>query len=260
MYVTQDRVHEPLYVITPIFNPWRYKSRWKHYERFQKRMLDAGATLLTIEAALGERDDAIDHMAPHATLTHAPVLDDTFGEAKCRHDDPKRGLHRYIRLRTNNVFWMKENMIEIARRHAPKDAKYVAWIDHDWEFAARQLGRRDDPAAPALRLPPDVLALRGLGPEQRGDHAPEGVVRLVLPPGSPAARPTLVLRAERSAARQADRGVDARAARGPRAWTRMEWVGGIMDFNIVGGGDNHMAFALIGQIERFFYPGMTAGL
>ncbi len=259
MYLTQDRVNEPLYVLTPRFDPWRYKTPGKLYDRFQKRMRDAGAVLVSIEAALGERDFAIDHVAPNGTPCNAPVLEHTMGEATCRHDDPTRGLHRYLSIRTNNVFWMKENMLEIARRHLPKDAKYFAWIDHDWEFARTnwvgetiQLLQHYDfiqmfshyvdlgPNNEAITLPKASFAscyLRGLEPPPADPsyYAPSGPrrgkqIEAWTPGGAWAAR------------------MDA-----------AEWVGGIMDFNIVGGGDNHMAFALIGQIERFFFPGMTGG-
>ena len=50
-----DFVTDPLYVITPVFNPQRYRSRWKHYTNFEQHVLDSGAHLITIEATFGAR-------------------------------------------------------------------------------------------------------------------------------------------------------------------------------------------------------------
>lgn len=51
-----------LCVVTCISNPVRFASRYKLYQRFASEMAAAGANLLTVEAAFGDR--------PHET----PVL------------------------------------------------------------------------------------------------------------------------------------------------------------------------------------------
>ena len=100
-------VDAPLYVIAPISNPSRYRSRYALYRNFEKYITDAGAVLYTVEAAYGERDFEI--------------------------TDPANPRH--IRLRTNHEVWHKENLINIGVSRLPPDWKYVAWIDADVQFA-----------------------------------------------------------------------------------------------------------------------------
>lgn len=107
-----DRVRDPLYVITPIFNPIRWRSRWKLYEDFARRVAAAGAVLYTIEAAYGNREFAI---GSHEGL---------------------RGLgEKFIQVRVDHELWLKENLINVAAQHLPLEAKYIAWVDADVLFA-----------------------------------------------------------------------------------------------------------------------------
>lgn len=110
LFQRPDKVHDPLYVITPIYNPQRWRTRWKLYEDFAKHCEEAGAILYTVEAAFGERDWAI------TSPTHP----------------------RHIRLRTRSHIWLKENMINVAVARLSQDVpdwKYVAWVDADVQFA-----------------------------------------------------------------------------------------------------------------------------
>ena len=100
-------VDAPLYVVTPIINPSRYRSRYALYRDFEKYITDAGAVLYTVEAAYGDRVFEISDAA-----------------------NP-----RHIRLRTNHEVWHKENLINIGVSRLPTDWKYVAWIDADVQFA-----------------------------------------------------------------------------------------------------------------------------
>ena len=104
-----DWVDEPLYVITPVFNPQRYRNRWKHYKNFEKYVLDSGAHLVTIEATFGERENSnVQNVQEKQTVIH---------------------------IRTSQENWLKENMINIAISRLPPTRKYVAWIDSDVTFA-----------------------------------------------------------------------------------------------------------------------------
>ena len=71
MYSPKDNVQQPLYVITAIFNAQRYKRRTKLYRDFQLQVRNAGAILLTIEAAFGERTYALEDHAPPGDPTHS---------------------------------------------------------------------------------------------------------------------------------------------------------------------------------------------
>ncbi len=137
-WTTPDAVREPLYVITPVFNPIRFKTRWKHYLRFEKHMRESGATLYTAELAFGEREFAIDQnaIARHDPAASAirPLVDTNEFGADCRHDDPRRGQHKYYRYRTKTELWMKERLINVVAQRLPSDWKYLAWIDCDTTF------------------------------------------------------------------------------------------------------------------------------
>src|SRR4051812_42892051 len=113
MFHRPDVIKDNLYVISPIFNPIRYRTRWKNYKPFEKQVLDAGAHLITIEAIYGERECAI-------TQTDHPN-------------------HTVIYVRTKHEIWLKENLINIAihrlSTHIDPHWKYVAWVDADITFA-----------------------------------------------------------------------------------------------------------------------------
>lgn len=99
-------VDAPLYVVTPIANPSRYRSRYALYRAFEKYIEDVGAILYTVEAAYGDRDFAVTDAA-----------------------NP-----RHVQLRTHHEVWHKENLINIGVSRLPADWKYVAWIDADVQF------------------------------------------------------------------------------------------------------------------------------
>jgi hypothetical protein len=100
-------VDKTLYVVTAVFNPWRYKSRVKLYRDFEQYVYNSGAKLVTIELAFGERD---------YICTESP--------------DPTD-----IRLRTRAELWHKERMLNLAINRLPQDWKYVAWVDADVTFS-----------------------------------------------------------------------------------------------------------------------------
>lgn len=110
LFSRPDRVNETLYVLTPVFNPQRFRSRWKLYQEFERYVLSYGeAHLVTIECTFGER---------------ASVLVEDKGEK-----------HTVIHVVTTDEIWLKENLINLAAQHLPKDWNYMAWIDSDIRFA-----------------------------------------------------------------------------------------------------------------------------
>lgn len=106
MFVRPDQVSHPLYVIAPIFNPMRYRSRWKLWVDFAKMIKEAGGILYTIEVAFGDRDFALEHLKPD----------------------------NYIKLRSKYELWLKENLINVAFTKLPIDWQRAAWIDADVAF------------------------------------------------------------------------------------------------------------------------------
>lgn len=107
-FTRPDRVDEPLYVITPVFNTPRFRTIWKLYNEFAHYVLDSGARLVTIEYALGEREYAV----------QTPINDN----------------HIIINVRGESELWLKENLVNIALSRIPETVKYVAIIDSDIRF------------------------------------------------------------------------------------------------------------------------------
>lgn len=99
-------VSAPLYVVTSVFNPNRYQSRYRLYYGFEKHCLDSGAIPYTVEAALRDR---------HHEVTH--------------HSNPC-----HIQLRTESELWFKENLQNVGTAHLPDDWEYVAYVDADFLF------------------------------------------------------------------------------------------------------------------------------
>ena len=100
-------VNAPLHVVTTYSNVFRFYSRQKLYQRFEKMCSDAGAILTTVELALRDR---------HFEIT-----------------DPNNPQH--VQLRSPAEMWHKENLINVGISRLPADWEYVAWIDADVEFA-----------------------------------------------------------------------------------------------------------------------------
>lgn len=92
-----------LWAITCYFNPAGYRRRLENYRLFQSRLK---APLVTVEAT--DRDE----------------FDLKPGDAQT-----------LIQLRSRDVLWQKERLLNIALRHLPAECDRVAWLDCDVVFA-----------------------------------------------------------------------------------------------------------------------------
>ena len=104
--LTPTGTRAPLYVVVPVFNAIRWRSRWKLLADFVKRCDEAGAVPYVVEVAFGDRAFAVTDQA-----------------------NP-----RHVQLRTNSELWLKERAINIGVSRLPHDWKYVAWVDGDVTF------------------------------------------------------------------------------------------------------------------------------
>lgn len=95
-----------LHIVTAVFNPRRYKRRYQLYREFAARMARSGCVLYTVEAAFGRRPFEV-------TSSRNPL---------------------HFQFRTNDEWFMKENLLNLGFARLPKTAKYVAWIDADVQF------------------------------------------------------------------------------------------------------------------------------
>lgn len=213
MFQRPDRVCDPLYVITMISNPVRYRSRWRLYHDFAKRCAAAGAVLYTCEVAFGHREFSI--TSP---------------------DEP-----RHLQLRTSSELWHKENALNLLLSRLPLDWKYVAWVDADVSFA------RDDWANETLHqlqhhpvvqmfseaqdLDPDS---QSCGPKQGFAYCyVHGMPRMDEP------------------CYESDGQGRAHFWHTGFAWAArreaLDALGGLLDHCILGSADFHMAYSLIGE-------------
>lgn len=98
---------DTLYVVTAISNANNYSSRYRLYESFKNYLKQFPSVVLyTAELALNDDDFNVTSSA-----------------------DP-----RNIQVRGNQVFWHKENLLNLAIAKLPPEAKYVAWMDADVDF------------------------------------------------------------------------------------------------------------------------------
>jgi hypothetical protein len=99
-------IKDPLYVVTAISNPARFRKRYQLYRAFEKHMQDSGVILITVELAFGHRPFEV-------TETGNPL---------------------HVQVRSNEELWLKENLLNIGVAHLPASAKYVAVVDGDLTF------------------------------------------------------------------------------------------------------------------------------
>lgn len=225
-----DKLKEPLYVVTPVFDAPRYRSRWKLYADFKKMVAESGAILYTVEVAFGDRDFVV--TSP---------------------DDPHN-----LQLRTSHELWLKEAAINLVVQRLPLDWKYVAWVDADCHFA------RYDWANETLHLLQHypVIQMWSQLHDLTSDHELRGMIRSFgsvwaegggVVGGNPPKNykagypyPTIGM------------GQSGYPGAPGLAWAmrREAWdqLGGLIDYCILGAGDWYMAHALTGQSHRVVRP------
>lgn len=97
---------DKLWIVTAVSNPARFRSRYDLYHRFERTCKSAGANLMTVELALGDRPFEV--------------------------TEPNK--FNNLQLRSWDEFWHKESMLNAGITRLPRDWKYVAWIDADIDF------------------------------------------------------------------------------------------------------------------------------
>lgn len=225
-----EPVSSPLYVITVITNPWRYYTRYKLYQRFEKMCEDAGAILYTIELALRDR--------------HFEITD---------HNNP-----RHIQLRSPAELWFKENLINIAVSRLPEDWRYVAWVDADIQFT------RPDWAVETVHMLQHYKIIQmfshaiDLGPNFQPlmDSQVTSFLKSFID-GKP-----LPYKKDRQLVGCSGGGAgDWRNWHSGYCWaarrSALSDLGGLGDIAILGSSDHHMASALIGIVDRTIHGNMT---
>jgi hypothetical protein len=229
---TAAHLRPKFYVVTALINSQRFRARYELYNDFVQHMADSGATLYTIECAFGGRAFA----ATDATNPH------------------------HIQVRTAHELWHKEALLNRAIEQLPADWEYVAWIDADVAFTRpdwvnETLQQLQHYAvvqlfSEALDLGPqyEVLARHEAFVRSYALQRPRRALHEPYQPkggGSGSATPTVnywhpgFAWAARRAA--------------------LDQVGQLVDTAVLGAADNHMAHALIGEVDRSVHPDATPG-
>ena len=244
-----------LHVVTVINNPMRYYTRYRLYRAFAKMVEDSGATLHTVELALRDR---------HFEVTSP--------------DNPN-----HIQLRSPEVLWHKENLINVAIARLPQSAEYVAWVDADVIFSRPDWVQETLHQLQIYRVVQMWSHSIDYGPE----HQPIAQCgslfasylkdRHILKPAirnarSAAGGPLLPADSaeQRSLVSYDTTGVPPeRGAKAPGlmhtgyAWaarrSSISDLGGLGEIGILGSGDRHMAYALLGEVQRSFPLGISKG-
>ena len=94
--------HDELWALTSYFNPSRYGRRLANYHTFREQM---SAPLITVELSFGGPFELAEG--------DADIL---------------------IQLKSGDVLWQKERLLNVALEHLPTDAAKVAWVDCDVIF------------------------------------------------------------------------------------------------------------------------------
>ena len=223
MLAKQDGVYEPLFVIAPLFNPQRYRTRWKLYQEFENYMLaNPDVVLVTIECSFKNRE--------FVTVEK---------------DEPN---HKVFHVTADDEIWIKENLINLAIQRLPKDAEYIAWIDADVSFA------RPDWAEETIHQLQhyDVVQMFSTCHDLTTDFNPyqinQGFVYNHLKGSSP----------KDGYSKQKRNIVKSHPG---YAWASKKSVltklGGLIDFAILGSADNYMAKALIGKAQEVVNDGFS---
>jgi hypothetical protein len=225
LFQRPDRLADPLYVVTTVFNSARSRTRWKLYEDFALHVEQAGAILYTVEVAFGGRDFVI-----------------------TQPDNP-----RHLQLRTWHELWLKEAATNLLVSRLPRDWKYVAWIDPDclftrpdWADETRHLLQHYSVAqmwSQLQDLNKDHEVIRTL--RSFMDVEINGDTATTLPRASSFSYAKAMAQARTTKSVFGSPGLAWAARR--EAWDQM---GGLIDYGIVGSGDWYFANAIMGTLDR----------
>lgn len=241
----------PLYVVTVVFNPRRFRSRYRLYRDFERWCRNHGVSLVTVEIAFGNRPWAI----------------------------TAAGNPWHVRLRSPHELWHKERGLNLGLRRLAQlvpNWEYVAWMDADVKLA------RDDWAEETVHLLQHYAVLQLFGEARSLDrdchllfscrsimrnYEDYGVIDWGDNPGLRTDRPLdRAQREEQERQLRYDREQQERLARKGHpglGWAfrrhELELVGGWLDVCINGSGDLHMAGCFTGQPDLALPAGVSSG-
>ena len=214
------------YVIAVVSNPVRFQSRYRLYKEFETRMKIAGANLLTVEMAFGDRPFEI----------------------------TESWNTKHVQVRSFHELWHKENLINIGLSRLPHNWEYVAWIDADVEFLRRDW------------IDETIHQLQHYQVVQMFQHAldlgPTGETLNCFSSFAYCHQKRMPYGAHGESEGEGEVGYGNKTIpwHPGFAWAArreaIDGVGGMLDRAILGAGDNHMAAAFIGKAEQTIHGGV----
>lgn len=168
------------------------------------------------------------------------VVETAFGDRQHELEDPEVD---FLRLRTRTHAWIKENMINLGVRYlVPRDAKFICWEDCDVEHRDPNWARETIHQLQHTPILQPWQTCSDLGPNGSvfQTHSSFGFVD------------------QAGLKRHPQQGIPGTEsyvyAHSGFSWacTRAFWeeVGGLLDIAILGSADHHMAWAVVGDVEK----------
>lgn len=220
LFSRPDRVRDPLYVCTVVYNAHRFRTRWKLHEDFAAYVERLHGILYTVEIAFGERD----HVVTRPDCPH------------------------HLQLRTSAPFWLKENALNLLFWHLPRTARYIAYVDADMTFARPDIFDETVHTLQHYQAVQMFSEYQDIGPDHQRLGGGRSYMAGYLDPCSSKDRHS-------ASGQPAWLG----APGGAWAFRRsaLEATGGLLDVCIVGSGDTFMAQGMTSGIiplKRSFHP------
>lgn len=200
---------DEFFVVSAYFNPLGYGTRLENYRRFIAGLESVGVSFRVVECALGG--------APFELPNDTP----------------------YIRVRSRDIMWQKERLLNVALRALPAICTKVAWLDCDVLFENE---RWVEEASRALDLYPVVQVFDTAVRLPRGQIVCSGGEEIFPSFGA----------VYNACSKHVISGDFARHGYTGFGWAaRRNWLDecGLYDVCVVGGGDHLMAHAFAGDVR-----------
>lgn len=221
LFQHQIEHHKPsprLHVVAVVSNPVRYNSRYRLFKEFQAYMAKQDVDLHVVELALRGRNFVV----------------------------TERGNPQHVQVRADTELWHKENLVNIGFSRLPDDWEYAAWIDGDITFLNQNWVH--DTLQTLQHHPVAQMWANCIDTGPNGEvlqtHQSLGFLKST---GQPFAggRNQYGLSYGHSGFSWAIRR-DA-----------FNGIGGLIDYAILGAGDHHMAWAMMGKVKESIPPKLS---
>ena len=229
-----------LHVVTGLFNPLRYRARYRNYRAFQKHVEDSGAVLHTVEAAFGGREFEV----------------------------TEAGNPLHLQVRTSDELWLKENLLNLGISRLGPEVRYIAIVDADIAFHKPYWAQETLQILQHHPVAQMFSAITYLNPDDEPMHTMESFAERWIN-GNPIRLGDGIIQKEvffgRGRRKQPfsasyDAGTLAAFHKGSwgqpgGAWAfrreALDQVGGLMDCCILGSADAVMAFGILGKVREY---------